>query len=61
MGATDSRYYREICDEIYRISPFETKVELLLTTHGTNERLPVSSIKTAVEFFRSFISQRTAF
>ena len=48
MGATDSRYYTEICDEIYRISPFETPVSLLLTTHGTNERLPVSSIKTAV-------------
>ena len=60
MGATDSRYYTEICDEIYRISPFETPVSLLLTTHGTNERLPVSSIKTAVAFFKDFIAQRTA-
>ena len=61
MGATDSRYYHEICDEIYRVSPFETDVSLLLTTHGTNERLPVASISTAVEFFRAFIAERCAF
>ena len=61
MGATDSRYYCGICDEIYRVSPFETDVSLLLTTHGTNERLPVSSIRTAVDFFTSFIAERTAF
>lgn len=61
MGATDSRYYTRICDEIYRISPFQTPVSLLLTTHGTNERLPISSIKTAVKFFEEFIEQRTAF
>ncbi len=61
MGATDSRYYTRICDEIYRISPFQTPVSLLLTTHGTNERLPISSIKTAVKFFEEFIERRTAF
>ena len=61
MGATDSRYYHEICDEIYRVSPFETHVSLLLTTHGTNERLPVASISTAMEFFRAFIAERCAF
>ena len=61
MGATDSRYYSRVCDEIYRISPFETEVSLLLTTHGTNERLPVKSISTAIKFFRDFIQTRTAY
>ena len=61
MGATDSRYYSRVCDEIYRISPFETEVSLLLTTHCTNERLPVKSISTAIKFFRDFIQMRTAY
>ncbi len=55
MGGTDSRQYEDVCDNIYRYSPFLMDVGLLLTTHGTNERIPVSSLEDGVVFFKRYI------
>ncbi len=55
MGGTDARQYEDVCDNIYRYSPFLMDVGLLLTTHGTNERIPVSSLEDGVVFFKRYI------
>ena len=55
MGGTDARQYEDVCDNIYRYSPFLMDVSLLLTTHGTNERIPVSSLEDGVVFFKRYI------
>lgn len=59
MGGTDSRQYEDVCDNIYRYSPFLMNTGLLLTTHGTNERIPVSSLEDGVAFFKRYIRELT--
>lgn len=55
MGGTDARSYEPICDNIYRYSPFTMSTELLLTTHGTNERIPIDTLGDALRFFKQYI------
>ena len=59
MGGTDSRQYEPVCDNIYRYSPFPVSTELLLTTHGTNERIPVAALGDGVVFFKRYIKELT--
>lgn len=59
MGGTDSRQYEPVCDNIYRYSPFPVSTELLLTTHGTNERIPVTALGDGVVFFKRYIKELT--
>lgn len=55
MGGTDACHYEPVCENIYRFSPFLVNTELLLTTHGTNERIPVSCMADGVAFFKRYI------
>lgn len=55
MGGTDAYYYEPICKNIYRYAPFKVDASLLLCTHGTNERIPVSSMEKALVFFKNYI------
>ena len=57
MGGTDSYSYEPICENIYRYAPYKVSVDLLLCTHGTNERIPISAIEPAVAFFKRFIKR----
>ena len=59
MGGTDARQYEDVCDNIYRYSPFLMDTSLLLTCHGTNERIPVDSLKDGVVFFKKYIKALT--
>ena len=59
MGGTDARQYEDVCDNIYRYSPFLMDTGLLLTCHGTNERIPVDSLKDGVVFFKKYIKALT--
>ena len=55
MGGTDSCHYQPVCGNIYRYSPFKVSTSLLLTTHGTNERIPVGVMADGVAFFKRYI------
>lgn len=55
MGGTDACHYEDVCENIYRYSPFQVDTALLLTTHGTNERIPVSVMGEGVAFFKRYI------
>ena len=55
MGGTDAYHYQPICENIYRYAPFRASSELLLTTHGTNERLPVECVEDCVAFFKRYV------
>ncbi len=59
MGGTDARQYEDVCDNIYRYSPFLMDTALLLTCHGTNERIPLTSLKDGVVFFKKYIKALT--
>ena len=51
--------YEDVCKNIYRYSPFLMTTELLLTTHGTNERIPIDTMKSGVAFFKRYIRALT--
>lgn len=55
MGGTDSRNYQNICENVYRYSPFLLDTKLLMTTHGTNERIEISSFEDGISFFKKYI------
>ena len=55
MGGTDARNYQNICENVYRYSPFLLPTSILQTTHGTNERIAVSSFPDALSFFKRYI------
>ena len=60
MGGTDACYYEDVCENIYRYSPFLVDTGLLLCTHGTNERVPIASLADAVRFFKLYIKTVSA-
>ena len=60
MGGTDACNYEPICENIYRYGPFKADASLLLCTHGTNERIPISCMEEGLVFFKNFIREASA-
>ncbi|HEY1630596.1 MAG TPA: M20/M25/M40 family metallo-hydrolase [Rhizomicrobium sp.] len=50
-GATDSRHYLPIADQVFRLDPFHFDIDDLGRVHGTNERLAVGDLGPAVGFY----------
>jgi carboxypeptidase PM20D1 len=50
IGATDSRHYLEIADEVYRFTPVHASKEDLPRFHGANERVAVSNLVDMIRF-----------
>lgn len=59
MGGTDAYNYEPVCENIYRFAPFIADTKLLLCTHGTNERMPISSAEGALKFFKRYVKKMT--
>lgn len=55
LGATDSRYYRNLSKNIYRFSPTLLNEEDLDRIHGTNERIEENSYKKMIQFYTTLI------
>ncbi len=60
MGGTDACNYEPICENIYRYAPFKIDTSMLLCTHGTNERMPISAMGDALVFFKNYIRDVSA-
>ncbi|MFC2821693.1 MAG: M20/M25/M40 family metallo-hydrolase [Sphaerochaeta sp.] len=54
-GATDARFYQEICDNCIRFAPVVYDAEQLAGMHGLNENIGVSCLSGAVDFYRNLI------
>ena len=50
-GATDSRHYLPIADNVFRLDPFHFGPDDLSRVHGTNERLAVGDLAPAVGYY----------
>lgn len=55
MGGTDAYNYENVCENIYRFAPFTIDTALLLTTHSTNERIPIAQLKQGITFFKRYM------
>lgn len=55
LGATDSRFFRSIADDVYRFAPFRVTPEDMARIHGTGERVRLDDAAGAVAFYRTLI------
>ncbi len=51
LGATDSRHYRDIADNIYRFVPMRLTNDDLSGIHGTNERISIENYTEIIRFY----------
>jgi carboxypeptidase PM20D1 len=56
-GATDSRHYMPIADEVLRFRPYHEDSADLARVHGTNERVAISDLGPAVGFYMRLIQE----
>jgi carboxypeptidase PM20D1 len=55
VGATDCRYYNDLCDNIYRFSFIRVGPEDLKRVHGTDERISVEGYAQLVRFYAQLL------
>ena len=54
-GATDARFYQEICDNVVRFAPVVYGPEQMKGMHGLNENIEINCLPGAVDFYRNLI------
>ena len=54
-GATDARFYQEICENIVRFAPVIYGPEQMKGMHGLNENIEISCLPGAVDFYKNLI------
>lgn len=55
VGASDSRHYVGVADNIFRFSPLRATTEDLKRFHGTNERLSIEGYADMIRFYRRLL------
>ena len=56
-GATDSRHFAPLSDNIYRFAPMRLEPEDLVRIHGTDERLSIDNYRTMAAFFHTLLQR----
>jgi len=54
-GATDSRFYEKICENVVRFAPVIYGPEQMKGMHGVNENIEYNCLPGAVDFYRNLI------
>jgi carboxypeptidase PM20D1 len=60
IGATDSRYFDGIADNVYKFSPVRARSEDLKRFHGTNERISTANYVELIQFYHQLIGNASA-
>lgn len=60
VGATDSRHFNAISNNIYRFSAIKINKENIKSFHGLNERLPISDFEDSIRFYHQLIKNSTS-
>lgn len=58
-GATDSRYFTTITENVYRFSPIRLNIDDMSIIHGTNERINKESYLDSIHFYSHLIRKTT--
>ena len=56
-GATDARFYQDICDNIVRFAPVIYGPEQMAGMHGLNENIEYSCLPGCVDFYKNMIQK----
>ncbi|MGI5977219.1 MAG: M20/M25/M40 family metallo-hydrolase [Candidatus Limivicinus sp.] len=57
LGATDSRYFEEICGSCIRFAPFIIDDQQFNSLHAVNENINIETLPGAVKFFREIFRE----
>lgn len=57
LGASDSRHFCAICDNVLRFSPVKMSREELRSIHGVNEYISIDQLQGVVDFYYNFIRE----
>jgi carboxypeptidase PM20D1 len=57
MAATDSRFFTEICERVYRFTPFRMTDAQRASIHGVDERIGVDDLHDGIAWYRRLIEQ----
>jgi carboxypeptidase PM20D1 len=60
IGATDSRHYESIADDVYKFSPMRARPEDLKRFHGTNERISTANYVELIQFYHQLIGNASS-
>ncbi len=57
LAGTDARKYEELCNCIYRFSPYQIHNKDISSMHGTNEKISLENIERVLEFYREMMKE----
>lgn len=57
IGATDSRHFSKLADNIYRFLPIRMNRSILSGMHGTDERIPAAAFMETIAFYEQLIAE----
>ncbi|GMH65162.1 hypothetical protein TrST_g3445 [Triparma strigata] len=57
VGNTDTRWYWDLTEDIYRFSPVELDIKDVKMFHGLNERLSVEGMSGIVQYYKKLIEK----
>ena len=57
-GATDARFYGEVCDACVRFSPVLYGPEQMAGMHGLNENIEANCLPPAVDYYKEIITSQ---
>lgn len=57
ISGTDSRYYNQICDNVYRFNPLMMTSDDIDLLHGGNEQIKVESYLRSIQFYIELIKK----
>lgn len=56
LGGTDSRFLKDVCQNIYRISPFPTKIMTGSGIHAANEKILIEDYQQGIDLFKDLFA-----
>lgn len=56
-GATDCKFYTEVCDNMLRFAPLYIKHHQVESIHGLDENIDIASLSAGIDFYKTLIKK----